>query len=265
MSALPIDLALAWSSLPALMRGLMVTALLTGIVLVLGLALAIPLTLARMSPRRLLAWSAAAFVIFFRGAPLLILLYLVYYGFGQISALRDGPLWIIFGSAFACAAIGLTLNHAAYMVEILRGSLLAVPAGLVEASAALGLTPRETFTWIRFPLAMRYGLKAYQNEVVMFTKGTAVVSVITVIDLTAAANEVFEITYDPFTPILTAAALYWALINLIRVGFRALERYLNRHHIADEKIRESAAVPAGKVASGAAHGDLSVSAKVRAA
>ena len=262
MSALPFDPVLAWSSMPALMRGLMTTALLTTIVLVLGLVLAIPLTLARMSRRRLLSVPAAAFVIFFRGAPLLILLYLVYYGFGQISALRDGPLWIVFGSAFACAVIGLTLNHAAYIVEIVRGSLLAVPAGLVEASAALGLTPRETFTWIRFPLAMRYGLKAYQNEVVMFTKGTAVVSVITVIDLTAAANEVFEVTYDPFTPMLTAAALYWAMINLMRVGFRSLERYLNRHHIADEKMRERAPATAG-VASAA--GGLSVSAKARAA
>jgi His/Glu/Gln/Arg/opine family amino acid ABC transporter permease subunit len=265
MSALPIDPALAWSSLPALMRGLMVTALLTGIVLVLGLALAVPLTLARMSRHRLIAWPTAVFVIFFRGAPLLILLYVVYHGFGQISALRDGPLWIIFGSAFACAVIGLTLNHAAYMVEILRGSLMAVPAGLVEASAALGLTPRDAFIWIRFPLAMRYGLKAYQNEVVMFTKGTAVVSVITVIDLTAAANEVFEVTYDPFTPILTAAALYWALVNLIRVGFRALERYLNRHHIADEKVREVAAASAGEATARRAGRGLPVSAKVRAA
>lgn len=265
MSALPIDPVLAWSSMPALMRGLMVTALLTAIVLVLGLALAIPLTLARMSRHRLIAWPTAMFVIFFRGAPLLILLYLVYYGFGQISALRDGPLWIIFGSAFACAVIGLTLNHAAYMVEILRGSLLAVPAGLVEASAALGLTPRETFIWIRFPLAMRYGLKAYQNEVVMFTKGTAVVSVITVIDLTAAANEVFEVTYDPFTPILTAAALYWAFVNLIRIGFRILERYLNRHHIAYEQRGDPASAQARETVARRADRPFSVSAKVRAA
>ncbi len=138
MSALPFDPVLAWGSMPALMRGLMTTALLTTIVLVLGLVLASLSLWPACRERRLLSVPAAAFVIFFRGAPLLILLYLVYYGFGQITALRDGPLWIVFGSAFACAIIGLTLNHAAYIVEIVRGSLLAVPAGLVEASAALG-------------------------------------------------------------------------------------------------------------------------------
>jgi arginine/ornithine transport system permease protein len=230
MMALPIDLALASSSMPALLKGMGTTIALTSIVLVLGLAFSIPITLARMSPRRIYSWPAAAFVIMFRGAPLLILLYLVYYGFAQSTWLREGPLWFIFSSAFACAVIGLTLNHTAFMVEIVRGSLLAIPAGLIEASASLGLTPRETFVWIRLPLALRYGLKAYQNEVIMFTKGTAVVSVITVTDLTAVAHEIFEITYDPFTPILTAALLYWILINAMRIAFDALERRLNRHN-----------------------------------
>ena len=241
MSALPIDLALAWKSLPALLSGLMTTLLLTGIVLVLGLALSIPVSLARMSSNRLASALASAFVVFFRGAPLLILLYLVYFGFGQIGWLRNGPLWFVFRSAFACAVIGLTLNHAAFMAEIVRGSLLAVPAGLVEASASLGLTPRESFVWIRMPLALRYGLKAYQNEVIMFTKGTAVVSVITVTDLTAVANEIFEITYDPFTPILAAAALYWMLINAMRIGFSALEARLNRHNPLPVKTSQAAA------------------------
>lgn len=235
MNALPVDLALAWDSLPAMLRGLWTTVFVTVLVLALGLMLAVPVTLARMSTRLWLAWPAALFVVFFRGAPLLILLYLVYYGFGQIEVLREGPLWFIFGSAFACAVIGLTLNHVAFMVDVVRGSLEAVPAGLVEASAALGISPRDTFRRIRLPLAMRYGLKAYQNEVVMFTKGTAVVSVVTVIDLTAVANEVFEMTYDPFTPMLTAGALYWCLVNLIRLGFRRLDAYLNRHHVAVEK------------------------------
>lgn len=225
----PIDFALAWNSLPALLKGATTTLLLTVVVMALSLVLAVPVTWARMSPRRIYSAPAAAFVIFFRGAPVLILLYLVYYGFGQIESLRNGPLWLLFGSAFSCAVIGLTLNHTAYLVEIARGSLLAVPAGLVEAANSLGLTPREAMIWIRLPLAFRYGLKAYQNEVIMFTKGTAVVSVITVTDLTAVAHEIFEITYDPLTPMLAAAVMYWVLIHAMRIGFDRLERYLNRH------------------------------------
>ena len=244
MNALPIDLDLALASLPAMLAGLQTTLSITVIVLMFGLVLPVPMALARMSARGWLAWPAAIFVMFFRGAPLLTLLYLVYYGFGQIEALREGPLWFIFGSAFACAVIGLTLNHVAFMVDVVRGSLEAVPAGLVEAASALGISPRQTFREIQLPLAMRYGLAAYQNEVVMFTKGTAVISVITVIDLTAVANAVFEQTYDPFTPMLTAAFLYWALVNVIRLCFRLLEARLNRHLRAHEATRSEGVVRA---------------------
>jgi arginine/ornithine transport system permease protein len=229
------DPTLAWDSLPRMLNGMLTTVALTATALVLGLAVAIPITLARMSARPLLSLPAAAFVMFFRGTPALILLYLVYYGLAQLSVVHDGPLWLIFADAFACAVIGLTLNHASYLVEILRGGLDAVPAGVTEASAALGISPRQTFTRIRFPLAMRYALKAYQNEVVMFAKGTAIVGVITVVDLTATANEVFERTYDPVTPMLLAAALYWSMVNLMRIGFQLLDRALNRHLVADEQ------------------------------
>lgn len=229
MSAFPFDVALALKSLPEFLKGLWVTLSLTLIVLVTGLALAVPMGLARMSQNRFVSGAAGAFVVFFRGAPLLILLYLVYYGLGQITTNKASLLWLIFGSAFSCAVIGLTLNHAAYMTEIVRGSLESVPAGLVEASQSLGLTPRETFVWIRLPLALRIGLKAYQNEVIMFIKGTAVVSVVTVTDITAVANGIFETTYDPLTPMLTAAAFYWALVNVVRLVFDALNRWMSRH------------------------------------
>ena len=246
MSGLPVDLALAYDIMPALLRGLMTTILLTAVPLVFGLVLAFPLCFARMSERPWLARSAETFVVFFRGTPVLILLYLVYYGFGQIPALRNGPLWLLFGSAFGCAIVAFSFNHAAYMVEVLRGSLLAVPAGLVEASEALGISRRKIFIWVRMPLAIRYGLKAYQNEVVSFTKGTAIVSVVTITDLTAVANEVFEQTYDPFTPILCAAALYWAFVNAIRLGFRVWGAYLNRHN--DAGVAETTSLPTSALA-----------------
>lgn len=228
--------------MPRMLHGMLNTVVLAALTLVFGMAIAIPITLARMSPRTLFNLPAAAFVTFFRGTPALILLYLVYYGLAQLPSIHDGPLWLIFADAFACAVIGLTLNHASYLVEILRGGLDAVPAELTEASAALGISPRQTFTRICFPLAMRYALKAYQNEALMFTKGTAIVGVITVVDLTATANEVFEQTYDPVTPMLTAAALYWVLVNVMRVGFELLDRVLNRHLTADERRRRAPAV-----------------------
>jgi len=245
MSYLPIDPQLAWASLPAMGRGIVTNILLTFITLGIGLVTALLVTLARMSKNRVLSGLAGLYVLFFRGVPLLILLYLVYYGIAQIDMVRNGPLWVIFRSAFSCAIIALVLNHTAYMVEVVRGALEAVPAGLVEASNALGISPRDTFFNIRLPLAMRYGLKAYQNEVVMFAKATAVVGTVTVMDLTAVANGIFEDTYDPFTPLLTAAALYWTFVNSMRVVFRKIDKYLNRHLIADETTRGTIAAQLG--------------------
>jgi arginine/ornithine transport system permease protein len=224
-----LDFAIVRDSLPAMLHGLLTTTLLALAVAVIGLFLAVPMALARMSAHRYLAWPVWLFVAFFRGAPLLLVLYLVYYGLGQIAALHHGAAWLILGSPIACAVLGLTLNHVAYMVDVVRGSLNAVPAGIVEAAAALGISSRDALVRIRLPLALRFGLEAYQNEIVGFTKGTAVVSVITVVDLTAVANEVFQRTYDPLTPMLTAAFFYWILVSLIRLGFRRLRASLNRH------------------------------------
>jgi arginine/ornithine transport system permease protein len=229
------DPVLAWHSLPALGHGLIVTVALAGLVPVLGLLISVPMALARLSRWKVLAWPAAAYVIFFRGTPAMILLFFVYFGFGQIFGAHDGLLGALFSNAFLCAVIGFALNHSSYVTEIVRGGLQSVPRGIVEAAAALGIEPRDVFLRIRLPLAVRFGLKAYQNEVILFTKATAVVSVITVIDLTGAANQVFYDSYDPFTPLLTAAAFYWVLVNLLRLGLMRLDAWLNPHLVADER------------------------------
>ena len=234
------DFALAGANLPQFLAGAGTTMLVVLPVLLLGMILSLPLALARLSPKPWLAWPAAAYVAFFRGAPGLILLYFVYYGIAQIAAVRAGPLWLLFSSAYNCAVIAYTLNHTSYVTEILRGALGSVPAGLVEAAAALGLKPRQILLYIRIPVALRLGLKAYQNEVLIFIKGTAALSAITVVDLTAAANKVFYLTYDPFTPLLTAAAIYWAMINLMRIGFAGLEARLNAHLIVEAASRRPA-------------------------
>jgi His/Glu/Gln/Arg/opine family amino acid ABC transporter permease subunit len=234
------DLDLAIEILPSLLSGAMVTVALTVPVIFIGSLLALPIAVARSSENRLLSWLAAGYVTFFRGTPTLILLYLVYNGLAQLDPIRNGPLWAVFSNAYVCAIIGFALNHSSYVVEILRGGLRSVPSGLSEAASALGLSERQVFYRVQLPVAVRYGLKAYQNEVLIFTKSTAVVSAITVVDLTAAANEVFYFTYDPFTPLLTAAAIYWGIVNLMRLGFRALDHWLNRHQIRARKQQATA-------------------------
>lgn len=223
------DPVLAWDSMPALLDGALMTLLVTFTVMAVGGPLGLAVSFARMSRHRALAWFGAAYVSVCRGAPSLILLYLIYNGLAQLDVIRDGPLWLLFQHAFFCVTIAFSLNHSGYIVEIMRGGMQAVPAGLLEAGAALGLSPRQVLWKIRIPIAIRYGLKAYQNEAMLFMKSTAAVSAVTLTDLTAAANEIFYMTYDPFTPIITAGAIYWIINNAMRIGFGLLERRLNRH------------------------------------
>lgn len=222
------DPILAWNSLPLLLEATATTLSVLIPVLIIGLTLSIPLAVLRLDKG---PWSpaVATYVTFFRGVPSLVLLYLLYSGLPQFPIIRETWLWIIFSQAYACAIIGLTLTHSAYMAEIVRGGLAAIPPGAIEAAAALGLSSRQIFFRLRLPMAARYTLRAYQNELLIMVKSTSALSAITIVDLTAAANSIFDYTYDPFTPLLTAAAIYWCITNAMRLGFDLSDFHLNRH------------------------------------
>jgi His/Glu/Gln/Arg/opine family amino acid ABC transporter permease subunit len=222
------DIALAWQSLPTLLSGTVTTLVVLLPVLVLGLAISIPIALARLE-RGPGSWLAAAYIVFVRGVPSIVLLYLIYSGLPQFSAIRDTSLWVLFSNAYFCAWVGLTLTHSGYMAEIVRGGLAAVPPGTIEAAQALGLGRMQILFKLRLPMAARYALRAYQNELLIMVKSTSAVSAITLVDLTAAANTVFDYTYDPFTPLVTAAGIYWIIINAMRYAFNVADSRLNRH------------------------------------
>jgi His/Glu/Gln/Arg/opine family amino acid ABC transporter permease subunit len=223
------DPALALSILPSLLRGAGITLGIVAPVLGVGFLLALPVALARMSGREWLSWSAWLFVLFFRGTPALVLLFMIYNGFAVVPAVRGSFLWAVFVDPYYCAVIGFTFNHAAFLSEILRGGLDAVPKSVTEAGRALALSRTQLLFLIRLPLAMRLGLSAYQNEVILLTKGTAAVSAITLMDILGAANEAVATTYDPFTPLICAAAIYWAIVQLLREAFGRIEKHAQRH------------------------------------
>lgn len=222
------DVLVAWQSLPKLLAGTATTFAVLLPVLVLGLLFAIPVALGRLKPGAR-SLPATVYVSVFRGVPSLVLLYLIYSGLPQFSIIRDTFLWKFFANPYFCAWLGLALTHSGFMAEIIRGALAAIPAGTIEAAATLGLTPRQILFRLRLPMAARYALKAYQNELLIMVKSTSAVSAITLVDLTAAANTVFDYTYDPFTPLLTAAAIYWCITNAIRLACAAADRKFNRH------------------------------------
>lgn len=216
-------------NLPQLLEGAWLTLELVAVSGVLGLALAVPLALARTSPRlwvQALPWS---YIYFFRGTPLLVQIFLVYYGLGQFEWIRESAAWPVLREAYWCAIIAFTLNTSAYTAEILRGAIQAVPGGELEAARALGMDTATAYRRIVLPRAFRIALPAYSNEVILMLKGSALASTITLLDLTGMARTVIARTYTPIEIFLAAGGLYLVLAALIIGGFRLLERRLSRH------------------------------------
>lgn len=225
-----MDWNLIVESLPKLLAGAGQTLEITLVSVIFGLMLALPLALARLSTNPLLSWPAYGFVFYFRGTPLLVQLFLIYYGSGQFrDALENAGLWTYFRNAWFCAALTLTLNTAAYSAEIFRGAIQAVPRGEIEAGKAFGMSGWLLFRRIIMPKAFRIALPAYGNEVVFLLQATSLASAITVVELTGAADLIRSKTFAVYEMYLTAAVLYLILTYILVYGFRLLEKRLHAY------------------------------------
>ncbi|WP_325088622.1 ABC transporter permease subunit [Burkholderia contaminans] len=214
--------------------GLWVTVQLTVGSLALGLLLAIPLAVLRVSPNRFVHGPVAVYTWFMRGTPLLAQLMIVYYGFGQFHWVQDAwqrgnPLLLLLRDPFGCAMIALTANTCAYTVEILAGAIRATAYGEIEAAQAYGMSRATAWRRIVLPSALRRFLLAYSNEVILMLHGTSLVSAITLIDLTGAARDFYANYYAPFEAFISVGTVYFALTGLVALLIRATERRLLVH------------------------------------
>jgi arginine/ornithine transport system permease protein len=225
--------------------GLQTTVQLVLVALVLGLSLAVPLGILATSRNPLLKGPVWAFSYFFRGTPLLVQTFLIYYGLGQFEAVRQSFAWPVLREAYWCALLAFTLNTAAYTTEILRGAIQATPRGEVEAARAAGMSGGLMVRRIILPSAFRRALPAYGNEVIFMLHGSAVASVITIVDITGAARVINSRYYSPYEAFLTAAALYLCLTFVIVLGFRWLEKRWFRHLRPRETAADTAKPPPG--------------------
>lgn len=196
-----------------------------------GLVIALPLALARSSKKRRYWIPAYGYIYFFRGTPLLIQLFLIYYGLGQFSVITESFLWQVLSDAEWCGLIGLTLNTAAYTAEILRGGIRAIPRGEVEAATAFGMSWWMLQRRIILPRALRIAWPAYGNEVVLLLKGSALVSTITVWDLMGEARSVFSRTYA-LEIFIYAAIIYFLMTFILTRIFHQIENRINRYLIS---------------------------------
>ncbi|WP_139158934.1 ABC transporter permease [Vibrio sonorensis] len=215
-----MDFSLIVDSLPTYLEGLWTTFWLVGLALIIGLMVAIPLGIARNSNNLLLSAPSWSFIYFFRGTPLLVQLYLIYYGMDQFFPVKD-TLW---EHAWFCALVAFVLNTSAYTAEIIRGAINGLPKGEVEAAKAYGMSTFKTYQRIILPSALRRALPAYSNEVIFMLHGSAVAGIVTIIDLTGAARLVNSRYYAPFESFLTAGLFYMALTFVILWCFKTAEK-----------------------------------------
>ena len=211
---------------PRLLEGAALTLELVAISVVAGLLLAIPLGIARSSTHWYVRALPYGYIFFFRGTPLLVQLFLVYYGVAQFDAIRHGPLWPYLRDPFWCAVITMTLHTAAYIAEILRGAIQAIPPGEIEAARALGMSKWQTLFYIVMPRATRIGLPAYSNEVILMLKASALASTITLLDLTGMARTIIARTYLPVEIFFAAGMLYLLIAYILVRAFKVLEHKL---------------------------------------
>jgi len=197
---------------------------------IIGLVIALPMALARSSRQRRYWMPAYGYIYIFRGTPLLIQLFILYYGLGQFEVVTQSFLWPLLGDAEWCGLIGLTLNTAAYTAEILRGGIRAIPKGEIEAARAYGMSWWMLQRRIMLPRALRIAWPAYGNEVVVLLKGSALVSTIAVWDLMGEARSVFSRTYA-LEIFLYTAAIYFLLTFILTRVFSQIEKRINRYLI----------------------------------
>jgi len=224
-----IDFALTLESIPKMLVGIGVTFQLLFLSLVLGTMLAIVLLVMRISGKRYLAVPAMVYIYVFRGTPILVQIFIIYHGLPGLDFVRESIFWPIFRDPFGCAIVALTLNTGAYVSEILRGGVLGVDRGLLEAGAALGLSVRQRFIYITSPIAIRLATPAYSNDVISLMKSTALASTITVVDMTGIARTIVAETYAPYEIFISLAIVYLMITWGIQKGFGAFERRMSRH------------------------------------
>lgn len=209
--------------------GLVTTVQLVFLSLVIGLLMALPLAILRTMKNPLVSGPVWLYTYLFRGTPLLIQLYIIYYGVAQIPGIQDTFWWTIFREPFYPALLAFTLNTAAYTTEIIRGAIVATPNGEIEAAKAFGMNWAMRMRRIILPNAARRAVQAYSNEVIFMLHASAIASVVTIVDLTGAARDIYSRFYAPFDAFIFVALLYMMLTFILVFVFRKLENHLLKH------------------------------------
>jgi octopine/nopaline transport system permease protein len=219
-----MDLSLMVSSLPKLLSAAVITIKLLSASLIIGLFIGLLFAILRLSKNSIINRFAYAYSYVFRGTPLLVQIFIIYYGLGQIEYFRSTFLWVIFKEPYWCAIIAFALNTGAYTSEILRSAFQTIKPGIIEAGKSLGISNKIIFYKIQIPVAIRQSLPAYGNEIILMMKGTSLASTVTLMDITGVAKHIVSTTYKPLEIFITAGGIYLFMTFLIHNLIKYLEK-----------------------------------------
>ncbi|MDO6728251.1 ABC transporter permease subunit [Cognatishimia sp. 1_MG-2023] len=219
-----MDFSLIFDNWELFLTGLGNTVWLVSLALIIGGILAVPLALSQAYNvpyfGKLSLWYSYAL----RGTPLLVQVYIIYYGLGQFESVRNSVFWVLLKDPYFCALLGFSLNSAAYASEILRGAIVNLPKGLIETAYACGMTRWKVIRRIALPIACRRSIFAYSNEVIFMLHGSVIASTITIVDLLGAGRRLNSQYYVTFEGFITVAFLYMAIVAVISLAFRQIEK-----------------------------------------
>ena len=219
-----MDIELILNSFPKLLSASVTTLKLLSVSMIIGLFIGLFFAIMRIKNNIFLGKLAYAYSYIFRGTPLLVQIFIIYYGFGQVEYIRESFLWVILKEPYWCAIIAFALNTGAYTSEILRSAFQTIKPGFIEAGKSLGVPNKIIFYKIQIPIAIRQSLPAYGNEIILMLKGTSLASTVTLMDLTGVAKFIISTTFKPIEVFIVAGSIYLFITFIIHNLIKALEK-----------------------------------------
>ena len=219
-----MDLNFALEHFPRLLNAATLTIQLTLLSLFFGIFVGVFFAILRTSNNKILFYISYYYSYIFRGTPLLVQIFIIYFGLGQVEWIRESFLWIFLKEPYSCAILAFTLNTGAYSSEIFRSAFETINKGIVEAAEVLGLNKINTFFKIKLPIAIRQSLPAYGNEMILMLKGTSLASTVTLLDLTGVAKHIISTTFRPVEVFIVAGSIYLLMTFIVHNFIKFLEK-----------------------------------------
>ena len=219
-----MDFELMINSFPKLLSAAVITLKLLSVSLIIGLFIGLLFAILRLNKNIFINKFAYGYSYLFRGTPLLVQIFIIYFGLGQIEYLRTTFLWTILREPYWCAIIAFALNTGAYTSEILRSAFQTIKPGIIEAGKSLGISSKIIFYKIQIPIAIRQSLPAYGNEIILMMKGTSLASTVTIMDLTGVAKYIISTTFRPVEVFIVAGGIYLFMTFIIHNLIKFLEK-----------------------------------------